>query len=289
LLSILALPLIASALAAVACGAVGTFCVVRRNTYAAGALSHACFAGLGLAQWLAVAHGCAWATPTLGALAAAVAAAFFLALSPVARGARADGALSALWAVGMAVGLAFLSATPGYQGSLVDYLFGSILFVSRADLVRMAAFDAALLATLLLFWRGLVGVAFNERLAALRGAPVRLHACALSLATALAVVVLVRAVGIVLCVALLALPALAARPLARRLGPMMLLAGLFAFVSLAAGLLLAWRLDCQPSAPAVLVAALLAAAIRSRKALLPRRAPPPSPSHAEPHPPATAG
>ena len=262
MLSILALPLLASALAAVACGAVGTFCVVRRNTYAAGALSHACFAGLGLAQWLAVARGCAWATPTLGALAAAVAAALFLALSPAARGARADGALSALWAVGMAVGLAFLSATPGYQGSLLDYLFGSILFVSRADLARMAAFDLALLATLLLFWRGLVAVAFNERLAALRGAPVKLHACVLSLATALAVVVLVRAVGIVLAVALLALPALAARPLARRIGPMMLLAGLFAFLSLAAGLLLAWRLDCQPSAPAVLVAALLAVASR---------------------------
>ena len=72
MISILALPLLASALAAVACGAVGTFCVARHNTYVAGALSHACFAGLGLAQYLAVAHGCAWATPTLGALSRAV-------------------------------------------------------------------------------------------------------------------------------------------------------------------------------------------------------------------------
>ncbi len=91
----------------------------------------------------------------------------------------------------------------------------------------------------------------------------RLHACVLSLATALAVVVLVRAVGIVLAVALLALPALAARPLARRIGPMMLLSGLFAFLSLAAGLLVSWKLDCQPSAPAVLVAALLALVSRA--------------------------
>ena len=266
MLSVLALPLLAAALAAVPCGVVGSFCVSRHNTYAAGAISHACFAGLGLARYLEAAHGCAWATPTLGALAAAVAAALFLALSPAARGARADGALSALWAVGMATGLAFLAATPGYQGSLVDYLFGSILFVSRGDLAEMAAFDLALLAALPLFWKGLLGVSFNERLATLRGAPARLHACVLSLLTALAVVALVRAVGIVLVVALLALPALAARPFVRRLAPMMALSGALAFLCLAAGLLLAWRLDCQPSAPAVLVAALLAFAARSFRA-----------------------
>lgn len=258
MLSVLALPLLASLLAALACGAIGTLCVVRHSTYAAGAVSHACFAGLGLAHWCAAVLGLDWFSPTLGALLAAVGAALFLALAPAARGARGDGALSAVWAVGMAIGLAFLSATPGYQGDLLGYLFGSVLFVAPADIAAMAAFDLALALALGLFWRGILAVSFNERLAALRGAPVRLHSCVLSLATALAVVLLVRAVGIVLVVALLALPALAARRLARRLLPTMAVAALLAFLALAAGLLLAWRLDCQPSAPTVLVAAAFA-------------------------------
>ncbi|MBQ9726139.1 MAG: metal ABC transporter permease [Kiritimatiellae bacterium] len=264
---VLVQPLLAALLAAVAAGPVGALALVRRDTYAAAAISHGCFAGLGLARWLSVACGLAWFTPTLGATLAAVAAALFLALSPAARPGRNDAALSALWAVGMAAGLAFLAATPGYAGSLQDYLFGSILFVSRADLRTMLAFDLALLAALAFFWRGLFAVAFGPRLAALRGAPAKFYGAVLSLLTALAVVLLVRAVGIVLVVALLALPALAARPLVRRLVPLMALSGVFAFVSLAAGLFASWRLDCTPSVPAVFAAALLALLAR----LAPRR------------------
>ena len=255
---VLVQPLLASLLAAVACGPVGALALVRRDTYAAAAVSHGCFAGLGLARFLSVSCGLAWFSPTLGATLAAVAAALFLALSPAARPGRNDAALSAVWAVGMAVGLAFLAATPGYAGSLQDYLFGSILFVSRADLWTMAAFDAVLLAALALFWRGILAVASGPRLAALRGAPATFYETVRSLLVALAVVLLVRAVGIVLVVALLALPALAARPFAKRLVPLMVVSGALAFVCLAAGLAASWRLDCTPSVPTVFCAALLA-------------------------------
>ena len=72
-------PLLASLLAAVVCGAMGPLTLLRRNTYAAGAISHTCLAGLGLAQYLQVACGLAWISPMTGALAAAVLAALYLA------------------------------------------------------------------------------------------------------------------------------------------------------------------------------------------------------------------
>ena len=65
-------------------------------------------------------------------------------------------------------------------------------------------------------------------------------------------------IAVVLVVALLALPALAARPFARRLVPLMVLSGVFAFVSLAAGLFASWKLDCPPSVPSVFAASLFA-------------------------------
>lgn len=269
---VLTLPLIASALAAVACGAIGPLCLARRGTYVAGAVSHACFSGIGLAQWLSAVCGFAWATPTVGALAAAVAAALFLALRPSGSGGASDAALSAVWAVGMAVGLAFLSATPGYLGDLSGYLFGALLFVSPSDLRDMAALDLALALALPLFWRGLVAVSFGPGMARARGASVRLYESVLSVATALAVVVLVRAVGIVLVVALLVLPALGARAFSRSLPGRMAAATLLAFVSLTAGLAVSWRLDAPPSAPTVFAAAALAAACRSAGRL--RRRPP---------------
>lgn len=256
--STLALPFAACVLAAVACGAAGTLCAVRHDTYVAGAVSHACFAGIGFARWLSAVCGCHWATPALGASCAAVAAALFIALSPAARGARSDGALSAVWAVGMAVGLAFMAATPGYQTDLSAWLFGSVLFVSGGDVAAMAAFDAALVALLFAFRRGVLSICFDERLSVLRGEPAKIWKCALSVAVAVAVVLLVRVVGIVLAVAMLSLPAMAARPFARRLVPAMFATGAAALASLSAGLAASWWLDAPPSAPTVLAAAALA-------------------------------
>ena len=260
---VLRLPCLAALFAAVACGATGPLCLARRGTYVAGAVSHACFAGLGLAQWLCVVHGVSWATPTVGALAAAVAAALFLALRPGASGGNADAALSAVWAVGMAVGLAFLCATPGYRGDLSGYLFGSILFVSPSDIRDMAALDIALLAVLPLFWRGILAVSFGAAAARIRGAPARLYESVIFVSVALAVVVLVRATGIVLAVALLSLPALGARVFSRSLPGRMVAAGVLAFASLGVGLAVSWKCDIPPSAPTVFAAAALAVICRA--------------------------
>ena len=69
--------LVAGALAGIACGVVGSYVVVRRITYIAGAIAHCVLAGLGIARWLKVVHG--WpVTPVQGAVVAAVAAALVI-------------------------------------------------------------------------------------------------------------------------------------------------------------------------------------------------------------------
>ena len=251
---LLVLPLAASALSAIACGSVGTLTLVRRNTYVAGAVSHSVLAGLGLAQFLATVHGLHWFSPTLGALLAAVAAALFIVAVQFNKIAGNDAALSTLWAVGMAIGIAFMNATPGYQADLMNYLFGSILLVSSADLWLMAILDGVIILALALFWRGILAVSFNTSLAGLRGVRTRLYETILSLMTALAIVLLVRVVGIVLVIALLTLPAIAAKNVARRLVPMMMIATLAAFAAMASGIAISWYTDFQPSAPIVLTA-----------------------------------
>ena len=248
---ILVLPLVASLLAAAASGAVGALTLVRRSTYVAGAVSHAVLAGLGLAQYLAVVHGAKGFSPTLGALLAAAAAALYIAFAQSRGAQRADAALGATWVVGMAVGIVFINATPGYQGDLMNFLFGSVLLVSGADLVAMAALDAAIAVALVLFWRGIVSICFDSQLAALRGVDTAFF----------------EVVFIVLAIALLTLPAMAASHLARRLVPMMAVGAAFAFAAMACGLAASWHADIQPSAPAVLFAAAFAAAASFAKTL----------------------
>lgn len=265
---ILILPLMASALAAIACGSVGTLTLVRRNTYVAGAVSHSVLAGLGLSQFLSVVHGITWFTPTFGAIFAAIMAALAIVYIQSGKSGDNDAALSAIWAVGMAVGMGFMSITPGYQADLMNYMFGSILLVSPDDVWTMLVLDVFIAAALIGFWRGILSVCFNNSLASARGVKTKLIETVISLMTAIAVVLLVKIVGIVLVIALLALPAMAARNLLSRLIPMMSAATILAFASMATGLCLSWHYDLQPAAPIVLSGALFAAISQALKRLL---------------------
>lgn len=266
---VLEMPLLAGAAAAVACGVVGSITLVRRSTYVAGAVSHSVLAGFGIAQHLAVVHGFAWSTPTAGALLAAIAVALFVSRMQTGKTGVNDAALSAVWVVGMAIGMAFLNATPGYQGDLMNYLFGSILLVSAADVYTMLALDAAIITAVVLCWRGILSVCFNSELAVARGVMVCFFETVIALITALAVVLLARVVGIVLVIALLTLPSVAARQFVRRMAPMMVLSSIFAFISIAAGLAISWHADSQPSPPIVFSAALLAAIAHGAQRLRP--------------------
>ena len=268
----------ATLLAALACGTVGTLAVVRRSTYVAGAVSHSVLAGIGFARFAAFAWGWTLLSPSAGAFAAAAIAALVLALT--ARGgprARPDTVLSILWTVGMAAGLAFMSAVPGYQEDLMGYLFGNILLVTPDDLAWMAALVVATLALFRLLWRHILAVSFNRELALVRGTPVRAVETILALLEAFTVVLLSKVVGVVLVIALLAIPAATAARLTRRLLPMMGLSALLCAVTALAGLAFSYAPGWPVGPAIVLFAAVpyllasLTSAMRGRRTSAPCR------------------
>jgi zinc transport system permease protein len=242
--------LAAAALASVLAGVVGTLVVLKRLVSISGGVAHAAFGGLGIAYWAGI-------EPRLGAVAVAVLSAIGLGFLDGERARRQDAAIGVLWAVGMAIGLVFLHWTPGYAPDLMGYLFGNILTVTPTDLAVAAAVDAGLLALLALVGRELVAVAFDEEAARLSGVPVRLYSILLLMLVALAVVVLLRLVGIVLVIALVTIPPLVAQRLARSLVGTMAAAVAVALVVTIGGLLLAYRLDLPSGPVMVLFGALL--------------------------------
>ena len=82
---------------------------------------------------------------------------------------REDTVIGALWAIGMAVGVLFISRTPGYDQDLMGYLFGNILLVRAADLWLMVGLDAIVVAVALILYPQLQAVCFDEEFARLRG------------------------------------------------------------------------------------------------------------------------
>lgn len=249
--------LLAGLVASVACGVVGSLVVTRRITTATGGLAHAVLGGMGLAYWLQTAKGFSGVHPLYGGLVFALIGAVILARVQAQGRERADTAISALWAVGMAIGVLFLFKSPGYKIDLMSYLFGNIMLVDPTALKFLLLLDSIVLAVVWLFYNQLVAVSFDAEFARLRGLNVEGWSTLLMVLVALTVVSLVYVVGIVMVIALLSLPAAAAGRFTARLGVMMAVATLIAASSTTTGLALSFHFDLPTGAVTILVAAVI--------------------------------
>ena len=241
-------------LASVACGVVGSYIVVRRITYVAGGISHCVLGGMGAAMYLNKVHGWHWLHPLHGATAMALAAALLIGLVGLRYKQREDTVISAVWAIGMAAGVLFITKTPGYASDLMSYLFGNILMVTPADLRLIGLLDAAVVASALVFYKQFLAVCFDEEYARARGLRVEFYYLFLLCLTALTVVLLVTVVGIIMVIALLTLPVAVAGHFAKRLWQMMVLSAVLSAVLTTAGLAISYGPDLPAGATIIVLA-----------------------------------
>jgi ABC-type Mn2+/Zn2+ transport system permease subunit/predicted extracellular nuclease len=236
---------LAAVLASLLCGLVGTFVVVKRLVFISGGVSHAAFGGLGICHFLGL-------PPLLGAGAGAVLAAILVSRGDQQGGRTRDAVIGILWAVGMAVGVVFIARTPGYAPNLTSYLFGDILAVSRPMLIATTLLVAAVLLCVLLLFKELVAVAFDEEYARSQGLPVQRLLTLLMVIIALSVVLLIQAVGVILAIALLTIPPTISLSRAHSFRGVIAQATLLGLLMTLGGLALsfAWNL---PSGPAIVL------------------------------------
>lgn len=257
--------LVAGILAAPAFGIVGSYVVVNRVSYLAGAIAHSVLAGIGLSLFLRSVGGPAWFTPFWGAFAAAMVSALAVAVVTRQGKQRSDSAISIVWALGTAIGVIFISRTRGFVDPMA-YLFGNILLLSPQDLWGIIALDAVVLVLAVLFYPQLFAFSFDPEFAEVRGMPTQLHLTILLLLTGATVVLMVSTVGIVLVITLLTLPAATAGIFSRSLRSLMIGASLLSAVFTIAGVGVSYGYDLPSGAGIVLftVGGYIAAFIFSR-------------------------
>jgi zinc transport system permease protein len=245
--------LLTGLLASISFGIIGTFVVVRRISYIAGAISHCILAGIGGGLYLQTVAGISWFTPMTGAVIVALLSAVILAQVSRHAGQREDSIIGALWSGGMSIGYLFIAATPGYFDPN-SYLFGNILLITKQDIFFVAGLDLVILAVVGIFYNKLLAICFDEEYTLLRGVRTQwLHLLLLCL-TALTIVLLIRIVGIIMVIALLTLPAAIAGNFAASIRQMMLLAALFCAAFITTGLGASFYLNL-PSGSVIIVLA----------------------------------
>jgi zinc transport system permease protein len=248
--------LLTGILASVACGIVGSYVITRRISYVAGAIAHFVLGGMGAARYFNVVHGWSWVEPLHGAIISALLAAVTIGLVSIHAKQREDTVIGALWAVGMAAGVIFISQTPGYNEDLMSYLFGNILMVTPNDIWLIAGLDVVVILVGLVFYNQLMAVCFDEEFARLRGINVELFYLLLLCLTAMTVVLLVTVVGIILVIALITLPAAVAGHFTNTLGRMMLVATIMSIIFTTVGLAISYVPNLPAGATIIVLAGI---------------------------------
>ncbi len=245
--------LIAGLLSSISFGIIGTYVVVRRISYLAGAVSHCVLAGIGAALYFDSQTHCGFCHPMAGAVISAVSAALIIGLISIYAKEREDTIIGAVWAVGMALGLIFIAKTPGYIDPM-SYLFGNILLLSQSDILLIAGLDLMVIAVGVLFYNKYLALCFDEEFALLRGVRTKVYYLLLLCLTALTVVLLVRVVGIVMVIALITLPAGVAGMIAKKLRQMMIFAVLLCMLFTSSGIAVSYMYDL-PTGPVIILLA----------------------------------
>jgi zinc transport system permease protein len=243
--------LFAGLISSVAFGVIGSYVVVKRISYIAGAISHSVLAGIGLSLYLKSRYGLAWFSPMLGAVITAVLAAVIIGSVSIYAREREDTVIGAIWSLGMAVGVLFIAGTKGFVDPM-SYLFGNILLVTKGDLLLIAVLDGIVVLIGILFYNQLLAVTFDEEFTTARGVPSGFYYMLLLILAALAIVLLVTIVGIVMLIALFTIPAAISGMFARRLWQMMIASTLLTMVFTTAGLGLSY-LTNMPSGSVIIV------------------------------------
>ena len=200
------LALVASVLVGGAAPLVGAFLVQKRLSLMGDGIGHVAFAGV--AAGLLAGVWPVW-TALVAALIASAGIEWFRAHGRVG----GDLALALFFYSGIAGGVVLIQQAGSLNASTLTYLFGSVLTVSAADAATMAILAVVIGLALVVSWRALFSVVFDEEAAVVAGLPVTALNYGLAALTAITVVSAMRVVGLLLVSALMVLPVGAAQRL----------------------------------------------------------------------------
>ncbi len=234
----------------VAAPPLGVFLMLRRMSLTADVLAHGILPGVAAGFILA---GLSVTAMSAGGLVAGLVVTLGAGAISRATGGREDSALAALYLVALALGVTMVSASAG-SVELTHLLFGSVLGVDDPALLMMAGVSTVTLLTLAFAWRPLVLECFDPSFAAAEGARGGVWHLLFMALVVLNVLAAFQALGTMMAVGLMMLPAVAARHWARGVGGMVYAAVGIAMLASAAGILLSYHLDV-PTGPAVVLSA----------------------------------
>jgi zinc transport system permease protein len=238
--------LVAGLMLSVLCGVVGVYVVLNRIVFIGDGVAHAAFGGIGLGYLLGI-------DPLILALVAAVLSA--AGIGAVSRSkVSEDTAIGVFLAMGMALGVLFMSMSTGYSRDLFDYLFGNILAVSWIDVRIMIVLTVVITLLALALYKEFLILSFDPHYGEALGLPVSRLKMLLLCMVAFTVVMLIKMVGIIMVIAMLTIPAAISRQHLCDLRKIIALSVILGMIFVTSGLLVSYAFDLPSGATTIIIA-----------------------------------
>ena len=241
--------LIAGVLVSLCCALLGVSLVLKRYSMIGDGLSHVSFGALAVAVALGF-------TPLYFSIPVVILAAFFLLRMASHPRWNSDAAIAVMSASALALGIIVISLTTGMTTDVDNYMFGSVLAMTKTDVVLSAGLSIAVLALFILFYHKLFAVTFDENFSKATGVKSGVYNTIIALLTALTIVVGMRIMGALLISSLIIFPALTSMRVFRSFRSVTICSAVVSCVSYIIGIAITYYADNFPAGASVVVANL---------------------------------
>lgn len=240
---------------------IGIFLVLRRYSLIADTLAHVSLAGIALGLLLGL-------NPILTALGVTVVSSLGIERLRDTKKIYGESALALFLSGSLALAIVLLSLAKGFNTSLFSYLFGSIVTVTTADVYLIGILAVIVSVTLLLFYKELVYITFDEEAARVSGLPTKFINSVLIILAAFTVSLSIPVVGVLLIAALIVIPVVASLQLKKSFSETIFYAELISILSVVAGIIMSFYFNLSTGGTIVLImlAVFLVLFIHNRQA-----------------------
>lgn len=224
----------------------GVSLVLKRYSMIGDGLSHVGFGSLSIAMALNLA-------PLKVSIPVVVVSAFLLLRISENSKIRGDAAIAIISSSSIAIGVLITSLTTGMNTDVYNFLFGSILAMSREDVVLSMALSAVVLFLFIFFYHKIFAVTFDENFARATGTNAGLYNMLIALLTAVTIVVGMRIMGSLLISSLIIFPALSAMRIFRSFRSVVFTAAVVSIICFVCGMVISYGFDTPAGASIVAV------------------------------------
>lgn len=225
---------------------IGIFLVLRRYSLIADTLSHVSLAGVAIGLLLKI-------NPIITAIFSSVISSVVIERLRLTKKVYGESALAIFLSGSLALAIVLLSLAHGFTVDLFSYLFGSIVTVKTTDVYIIGVLGAIVVALLIIFYKELVYITFDEESAQVSGVPTQFINTLLIILTAFTIALSIPIIGVLLISALIVIPVVTALQLRKSFKQTIFYAEFFSVFSVIAGILVSYYFNLSTGGTIVLI------------------------------------